>query len=236
MTNIKTINTTPILSEAKCRKLWKEIQSFYNKFLKDKNVKNIRYGTCKSYQLICLYSEQGNFVHKDAISDFVFKHCDVAGKDQQVRHLNTQMGWYVTNKGQEVNNVTTPSGYHMLVSLREAAPGFVNRTTKRTNILSSNTFSELKKAYNNKCVCCGIEEGKIDERTSKKVKLQQGHKDPNRSLSIDNCIPQCEYCNQTNKDYFVYDENGKILKLNNVNWILSHITDETKEQLKQLIS
>ena len=81
---------------------------------------------------------------------------------------------------------------------------------KRANRNSAKNFQELKYVYDCRHATCGLEEGKVDWITGKRVKIQQGHMDPRKSLTIDNTIPQCEYCNQTYQDYFRFDENGRV--------------------------
>ena len=39
--------------------------------------------------------------------------------------------------------------------------------------------------------------------------------DPRAPLTLDNTIPQCQYCNQTYKDYFVFNEYGRVIAVNN---------------------
>ena len=70
-------------------------------------------------------------------------------------------------------------------------------------------------AYDNRCATCGIEEGKKDPRNEELVVLQQGHMNPREKLTLDNVIPQCQYCNQTYKDYFLFNENGRVIAVNN---------------------
>lgn len=231
---IERVLEAPVLTEEQCNVYWKQIELQYNQYLQEYNVKLPSKDSCSAYWLICLYHYSGKFVHKDAISDFTRQHISNAGKDQQVRHLNKQMGWYVTTKGQEALGEKTPSGYHMLVTLEEPSPIYKQEVEKRQQILSATDFEQLKQAYNYKCACCGREEGSVDERIGRTIKLQQGHKDPSKKLSLDNSIPQCEYCNQYSLDNFVYDENGKIIQLRNAQWIFNHMTEQAKNDLKLL--
>ena len=67
------------------------------------------------------------------------------------------------------------------------------------------TFDELKRVYDNRCVTCGSLENKPHfHDASKKTLLQQGHMDPLKILTIENTIPQCQFCNQTYKDNFIF--------------------------------
>jgi hypothetical protein len=79
----------------------------------------------------------------------------------------------------------------------------------------------LKIVYDNRCVNCGALENHHHPRFRDTiVVLQKGHIDPNKPEVLENIIPQCQICNQTYKDNFVYDENGYIKAINNENFVL----------------
>ena len=214
------------------RKMHNEILSSYNSYLKDYGVKKlwaddipadctdeefISYLDAKELQLIFLYKHLNCLVHKDMVSQFVRKHIPTAAFDQQVRHLGSQYFWYVLNKGAKIPNanIKVPSGYNYLFSIELANPIAVAMALKRTGRLAARNFGELKLAYGNKCATCGIEEGKKDTRNEEIVLLQQGHMNPRKSLTLDNTIPQCQYCNQTYKDHFLFNEYGRVIAVNN---------------------
>jgi len=215
------------------RKIHKRIVSSYELYLKDYGVKKLWNNDnivddcsdeefmlqldAKELQLIFLYKHLNCLVHKDLVSEFVRKHIPNAALDQQVRHLGSQYLWYVLNKGAKIPNADekVPSGYNYLFSIELANPIAVAMALKRTGRIGARNFSELKVAYGNRCATCGIEEGKKDVRNEEIVVLQQGHMDPRKSLTLDNTIPQCQYCNQTYKDYFVFNEYGRVVAVNN---------------------
>lgn len=220
------------ISTEEIRDIHKKIVSSYNANLKDYGVKKIwndnitddcsdeEFISCldaKELQLIFLYKHLNCFVHKDMVSAFVRKYIPNAAFDQQVRHLGSQLFWYVLNKGSKVPNTDekVPSGYNYLVSIEMPNPKAVAEALKRIGRLAAKNFHELKLAYGNKCATCGIEEGKKDPRNESVVVLQQGHMDPRAPLTLDNTIPQCQYCNQTYKDYFVFNEYGRVIAVNN---------------------
>jgi hypothetical protein len=39
--------------------------------------------------------------------------------------------------------------------------------------------------------------------------------DPKKSLSQGNIIPQCQKCNQGDRDRWVYDDKGRVIKISN---------------------
>ena len=67
------------------------------------------------------------------------------------------------------------------------------------------------------------------------LNLQQGHINPNKELSLDNTIPQCEYCNQNiYKDDFVFTRDGYPNKINNPKYVLRSDKSVRKEMLEIL--
>ena len=52
------------------------------------------------------------------------------------------------------------------------------------------------------------------------IRLQKGHKNPSKPLNIANIIPQCDYCNQTYKNDFIFGDDGRIKAVFNPKIIL----------------
>ena len=74
----------------------------------------------------------------------------------------------------------------------------------------------LKKQYKYRCVTCCSEEGKPNIHWPNTVtKLQKCHKDPSKPLVPGNIIPQCQKCNRGDRNNWVYDERGRVIKLAN---------------------
>lgn len=188
------------------------------------------------FQLIFLAKYMKKFVHKDLISLFVRSKIPAA-LDQQVRHLGTQKNWYVLNKGSKIPDIDekVPSGYHYLFSIEMPNPKVVYAVKKRAGRLMAKNFDDLKIVYDNKCATCGIQEGIKDTRLNVIVKLQQGHMNPRNPLIIENTIPQCQYCNQTYKDYFVFNEYGRVIAVNNPLILLKSPKDIQDEMIQTLL-
>lgn len=195
--------------------------------------------SAKELQLILLLEYRKCFVHKDLISEFVRFHKPSSALDQQARHLGTQQNWYVLNKGAQVPDteplIKVPSGYHYLVSIDFGNPKAIRDALKRSGRLGAKTFEHLKIVYNNRCATCGAEEGKKDFRTNEIIHLQQGHMNPRKELTLDNTIPQCQYCNQTYKDYFLFDTEGRVVAVNNPLILLKSPKDIQDEMVKVLL-
>lgn len=192
----------------------------------------------KELQLIFLYNYAKRLVHKDAVSAFVRKYYPDAALDQQVRHLGSQYGWYVLNKGNPIPDTgeKVPSGYNYLVSIETPNPKIIAVALKRAGRLAARNFEELKIAYGNKCATCGIAEGIRDIRDNTIVSLQQGHMDPRKPLSLKNTIPQCGYCNQTYQDYFCFNEYGRVISVNNPIVLLQSSPDVRDEMIEVLMA
>lgn len=243
------------ISISELRTIHKKIVFSYNTYLKDygvkqvwkdidKNIDNlsneefIDYLDAKELQLIFLYKHIHCFVHKDLVSEFVRKFKPNSALDQQVRHLGTQLLWYVLNKSAKVpdKDEIVPSGYNYLVSIESPNPKAVALALKRSGRLAAKSFEDLKIVYGKKCATCGIDEGKKDTRNGLIVALQQGHMNPRKPLTLDNTIPQCQYCNQQYLDYFCFNEHGRVVAVNNPYILLKSPRDIQDEMIEVLLA
>jgi len=43
-----------------------------------------------------------------------------------------------------------------------------------------------------------------------RTQLQQAHRNPKQPLEGKNIIPQCQFCNRADRNYWVYDERGRV--------------------------
>lgn len=122
----------------------------------------------------------------------------------------------------------------MLLDITKPYPMFTKQ--KRTIKIKENDFEEIKKIYNNRCVTCGSKEGEKNFLyPSVKTELQKGHKNPNKPLEIGNIIPQCQFCNRQDRDYFIFNDKGRVIAINNPTFILKSTTSVQKNMLKILI-
>ena len=180
-----------------------ELKAIHNKHLKDYGVKLPREGSNKQIQLIVLYeayrADPSKLIHKDAVSAVVRSINSEAATDQQVRHLQAD-GWNIENK----------FGKHRFLDPTRPSPTIVKEATKRLSLMSAEGFLEIKAAWHNCCATCGSKEGEKSWRYSDIVKLQKGHKDPEKPEVNENIIPQCQYCNQTYKSDFTFDDKGRV--------------------------
>ena len=177
---------------------------FHIQHLKANGVKMPRFTSKLGYSLAILYKNIDNFVHIDFIKEALRANGFVlTGTDPvQVRHLSTQSGWWIEKHGKYK---------HRFVSATEVMPGFIAQ--KRASKLNDENWAEMKAEYaylgNHCCVNCGSIEGQpMRFDLTKTTVLQQGHRDPRKDLTYDNCIPQCAFCNQSAKNKVVFDKRG----------------------------
>lgn len=209
------------LQDVGVKPLWKP--STYNYLMEHRgeltNEEVLSQLNIKMFWLIILTKYRKMFVSKELITKFVKKYRPTVASDQQVRHLYKQEGWYVLIKGMDVpdTNEKVPSGFYCLFSLEQINPLVVRQQKqKRRDVLITNDdFEEIKKSQDYYCATCHLREDSIDPRTGKQVKLQMGHRDPNKPLTYANTMAQCEYCNRTLKDDWVFDEDNMVHHVNN---------------------
>lgn len=229
-------SANPIISEEEIEKIKESLKKDFESYLKKYDVKFPSDNSNKYLHLIFLYKYKGKLVHKDLISDFVSSQKAKAGKDQQVRHLAAD-GWYILNKGESIpgTDEIVPNGYHLLYDTKIPKPSFMDKKLKRLGRLGATNFEQLKIVYNNQCATCGAIDGKPHPHFPDKiVKLQQGHMNPNKPLTLDNTIPQCQICNQTLKDYFIFDNNGYPKAINNPEYVLRS-EEKTKNNMIEIL-
>ncbi len=73
------------------------------------------------------------------------------------------------------------------------------------------------------------------ETTYLRTKLQQGHLNPHKKLTLENSIPQCQLCNQAYKDDFVFNEKGRVLAVASIRPVLK-ADPEVQEEIKKALN
>ena len=154
----------------------------------------------KAVWLAALWHWRDREVHKDKISAIVRRDVEGAGADQQVRHLKRD-GW----------DIGPGTGRHKL-NPYEPSQEFQNMNARKRRRLAATYFDSIKEAFGNCCATCGAREGQPDRRYGRnEVKLQQGHRDPNEAGDdMANIIPQCQFCNRSYGNDFVFDDKGRV--------------------------
>jgi len=184
----------------------------YKAHLKADGIKLPAERTAKWRQLAVLKHFQGEAVHKDDISMLIAKLTGKPASDQQVRHLKTQGGWYVLNRGDVYVDGETethnPDGCHVLITTARAHP---NATLGRRAAVEKGEWEKILEEYDHRCASCGTRIGEYHRFDSsfKVETLERGHMDPNKPLDAGNIIPQCRWCNRTARGDFVFDLQGR---------------------------
>ena len=82
------------------------------------------------------------------------------------------------------------------------------RQTRRGEAIPAETWEEVKARYDFRCAWRRIREGEAHWFNSAVTRLQQGHKDPARPLTVENSIPLRQYHNQAMRDLLVLNDDG----------------------------
>ena len=150
-------------------------------------------------------------IHKVELTEFIRLYYPQTPDVQDARHLAAQKGWFIASGGRDNRDVALERGEYKLITLKKPYPNFHGHRIEQTA-----DWEELKKRYRYKCATCGSIEGKPNIHWPNTItRLQKGHMDPNKELVSGNIIPQCEKCNRADRNYWVYDERGRVIKLAN---------------------
>lgn len=101
--------------------------------------------------------------------------------------------------------------------------------------VNKDEWESIKKKYNYRCATCGSKEGEPNLKYSNSItKLQKGHKDPKRSLTINNIIPQCSECNRADENNWIYNDKGRVIKISNPRVVLRS-SKKVKKEIFELL-
>ena len=195
------------------------LKNYHDKFLSSIGVLLPRWNSNSKPSkdlLVLLYLAQGypntRVVSKQELTSFIQLYDPKVTDVQQARHLANVKGWYIasgTRNDQIAINDKVGRNEYKLISLEFAYPGW--RHARRNSRVDATTSEELKASYGYRCATCGSVEGKPNiHYPSVITKLQQGHMDPSKPLTIDNMIPQCESCNRAYRNWWKFDEKGRV--------------------------
>ncbi len=194
------------------------IKEFHKKYLEKLGVKipklyDEERNFTKNALVLCYLSlnyPKTKIVSKTELTEFIREFDPSVNDVQQARHLGAQDGWWIVAGGRDNIVVKVPRGSYQLYSLEEPYPGF----KKGHRITNTDNWEEIKAGYGYRCATCGSREGKPHFHWSgTKTKLQISHMDPNKPLVAGNIIPQCQKCNRADRDRWVYDNKGRVIKL-----------------------
>ena len=206
------------LSDDEIKNTYEMICSYYNNYLKPYGVKLPKLIGSAGYikdALTLVYLAQGyphtRSVSKGELTEFIRSFYPGVSDVQQARHLGQQKGWFIAAGGRDNRDVILRRGEYQLVTLEKPYPAFHGHRVEETA-----DWGSLKAEYGYRCVTCGSEEGKLNIHYPNTItKLQKSHKDPNKPLAPGNIIPQCQKCNRADRNNWVYNETGRVIKLAN---------------------
>lgn len=230
------------LSDADIEELYNEIKKAWAENLKEIGVlfPRLKRGTSftkDALVLVYLYRKKGKKVSKTELTSFVQKYYPETNDVQQARHLAAQKGWNIlsgTRGDFEAKEKNIKAGEYMLVDLETPYPDFTHKR-RNYNLDGEEAWQELKKSYDYRCVTCGSKEGERNHHYRSSVtRLQKGHMDPGKPLEVGNIIPQCEKCNRPDRNYFVYNDKGRVIKIADPKFVLKSKESVQKEIYKIL--
>ncbi|OGR83285.1 MAG: hypothetical protein A2901_09805 [Elusimicrobia bacterium RIFCSPLOWO2_01_FULL_54_10] len=166
--------------------------------------------------LVLVYLAQGypktKKVSKEELTNFIRSYYPRVNDVQQARHLGAQKGWWIAAGGRDNIVVKLIRGEYQLHTLEEPYPHF----KMGHRISDTGDWEQIKMSYHLKCATCGSQEGEPHLHwPATKTLLQKGHMDPRKPLAAGNIIPQCQKCNRGDRNRWVYDEKGRVIKISN---------------------
>jgi hypothetical protein len=206
------------LSKNEIIKQYQLIKEYYNKYLKRYRVVLPRlYDKNKKFTknaLVLVYLSIGypktRKISKTEITQFIRNFYPTVNDVQQPRHLGAQDGWWIAAGGRDNIVMKIKRGYYQLYTLERPYPAF----KKEHRLSDTSDWEEIKSRYSYRCATCGSKEGEPHFHwPGTKTKLQKSHKDPNKPLIAGNIIPQCQKCNRADRNRWVYDDKGRVIKL-----------------------
>jgi len=208
------------LSDEEVRKIYEDISTYHKEHLAKAGVKLPQLekgGGFTKDALVLVYLAQGypntQWVTKDELTEFVRLYYPSTNDVQSGRHLGLQSGFYIVSsrRGNFLPEDKPPpqGSAYLLVTLEAPHPAFV---PERRSSDAGSGFEAVKQKYDYRCATCGSKEGEMNLRyKNQRTQLQQAHRNPKLPLEGDNIIPQCQFCNRADRNYWVYDERGRVV-------------------------
>ncbi|PKP59588.1 MAG: hypothetical protein CVT88_05150 [Candidatus Altiarchaeales archaeon HGW-Altiarchaeales-1] len=212
------------ISGKKIERQYALIEEYYEKYLKKYGVKmpglHNKDGNFTMNGLVLVYLSFGypktKIVSKTELTNFIRNYYPEVNDVQQARHLGAQDGWWIVAGGRDNIVLKVKRGYYQLYTLEQPYPGF----KKGHRITDAGDWEELKARYGYRCATCGSREGEPNFHwPGTKTKLQKAHMDSNKPLIPGNIIPQCQKCNRADRNRWIYDEKGRVIKLANASFV-----------------
>jgi hypothetical protein len=166
-------------------------------------------------------------VDKSELTNFVRRYYPDINDVQQARHLGAQKGWFISAGGRD-NVHVKKRGEYQLISLEKPYPNF---TQHRGVGVGDDDWETILKKYNYRCATCGSEQNKPHLHwTNTITKLQKSHLDPRKPLTSENTFPQCQKCNRAYRDFWIFDNKGRVRGIANPS-VIQKCDEEIKRKI-----
>jgi len=212
------------ISNKEIKEQYNLIREYHKKYLKKYGVKMPSLSNKDSNftmnALVLVYLSLGypktKIISKTELTNFIRNFYPEVNDVQQARHLGAQDGWWIIAGGRDNIVLKVKRGSYQLYTLEQPYPDF----KKGHRIIDTGDWEKLKEQYGYRCATCGSREGEPHLHWSgTKTILQKAHKDPNKPLIAGNIIPQCQKCNRADRNRWVYDEKGRVIKLADASFV-----------------
>ena len=231
------------LADDDIRKTFDLLADYHARYLEKQGVNlpelNRPDGKFTQVALTLVYLAQGypdtKTVTKSELTEFVRIYHPQATDVQQARHLAAQSGWYILSgtRNDDRSQDLLP-GVYRLITLETAYPGFSGQ--RRVESVDPEYWERLKKAYGYRCASCGSREGQPHLYWPETLTvLQKGHMDPARPLEPGNIIPQCPPCNRASRDFWVFDDKGRVVGVANPT-VIDRSSEDLQRQIYERLS
>ncbi len=227
------------LTKREIKKQYNLIKDYHKKYLNKYGVTLPKlYDAKKEFTknaLVLVYLSLGypktKIVSKTELTEFIRFFDSKVNDVQQARHLGAQDGWWIVAGGRDNIVVDIKRGSYQLYTLEQPYPSFKKGHRKN----DTSDWKELKIQYGYRCATCGSREGEPHFHwTGTKTKLQKSHKDPNKPLIAGNIIPQCQKCNRADRNRWVYDDKGRVIKLADPSFV-RNFDKEVRRKIYQIL-
>lgn len=215
-----------ILNKKSIENIYKTLQDFHRKYLKQCGVKLPKLYDSKHKftkdALVLVYLAydypKTRKVSKGELTRFIRSYYPDTNDMQQARHLSAQSGWWIVSGGRDNIVLNIERGSYQLYTLEQPYPAF----KKGHRITDTGNWQKLKEKYNFRCATCSSQENKPHLHwPATKTILQKAHMNPSKPLVSGNIIPQCQKCNRGDRNRWIYDDKGRVIKLANAQVIKS---------------
>ena len=227
------------MTQKKILKIYKQVKKYHERYLKKygvtlPKVKNNKGAWTKDALILIYLSQKYPYTQKATkreLTRFIRKYYPDTNDVQQARHLGAQKGWWILAGGRDNIVLSLKRGEYQLYTLKKPYPGFQNNRRETTFF----HWNDIKKSYSYRCATCGSKEGQSHFHwPSVKTKLQKAHKDPAKPLTIENIIPQCQKCNRADRNRWVYDNKGRVIKLASVS-VLKTCSESVQKKAYEIL-